>query len=518
MKYDDYTIQKLRELSILDVATKLGFNLKGMGGEGRRALCPYHDDKHPSLHFSKKKGIFKCFVCGAKGDLFKLVMDTRNCTFVEACDWLVKEFNIIVTPSTNTKSVSTNTKSVSANTNNTNMKFSNWLSPSGRRAEPSQILDPEKNHSLDSCNSCSVNNHSLDSSNSCSEKKTIKSAFCPLPSDIVTRSLSLNSQFCKSVVSSGYLSESQLRNAAARYRLGCTKDGGVIFWEIDNLQQVHTGKIMYYQSDCHRDKQHNPTWVHTLMKDKLPQNYELQHCLFGLHLISNTYLTNPTNTRFSNWLSPSGRRAEPSLILDPVKIDSLDSCNSCSVNNHSLDSSNSCSVKVDSNTNLTNHTNKTFSNWLSPSGRRAEPSLILDPKKIDSLDSCNSCSVKNHSLDSCNSCSVKSSVVCIVESEKTAVIMSVICPECVWMSCGGLQMFKPELLAPLVNYKVVIFPDTDETGEAYKQWLAVLQQASQRYPFKHPLRISNLLEQHATPDQKSRKIDLIDFLFEPPSP
>ena len=109
-------------------------------------------------------------------------------------------------------------------------------------------------------------------------------------------------------------------------------------------------------------------------------------------------------------------------------------------------------------------------------------------------------------------------MVCIVESEKTAVIMSVICPECVWMSCGGLQMFKPELLAPLVNYKVVIFPDTDETGEAYKQWLAVLQQASQRYPFKHPLRISNLLEQHATPDQKSRKIDLIDFLFEPPSP
>ena len=417
MKYDDYTIQKLRELSILDVADKLGFSLKGLGGEGRRAICPYHDDKHPSLHFSKKKGIFKCFVCGAKGDLFKLVMDTRNCTFVEACDWLVKEFNIIVIPSTNTKSVSTNTNL----TNPTNKKFPNSL-----------ILDPEKNDSSDSSNSCSVKNHSSDSSNSCSEKKTIKSAFCPLPSDIVTRSLSLNSVFCKSVVSSGYLSDSQLRHAAARYRLGCTKDGGVIFWEIDALQQVHTGKIMYYQSDCHRDKQHNPTWVHTLMKDKLPQNYELQHCLFGLHFISNT--------------------------------------------------------------NLTNHTNKKFSH-----------SLILDPEKIDSS-------------DSCNSWSEKSSVVCIVESEKTAVIMSVICPECVWMSCGGLQMFKPELLAPLVNHKVVIFPDTDETGEAYRQWLAVLQQASKRYPFKHPLRISNLLEQHATPDQKSRKIDLIDFLFGPPPP
>ena len=85
MKYDDLTINKLRGLSIIDVADKLGFKLKGLGDEGRRALCPYHDDKHPSLHFSKKKGIFKCFVCGAKGDLFKLVMDARNCTFTETC-------------------------------------------------------------------------------------------------------------------------------------------------------------------------------------------------------------------------------------------------------------------------------------------------------------------------------------------------------------------------------------------------------------------------------------------------
>ena len=66
--------------------------------------------------------------------------------------------------------------------------------------------------------------------------------------------MSLNSEFCKSVVAAGYLSDSQLRHAAARYRLGCTKDGGVIFWQIDEQQRVHTGKIMYYQPDCHRDK------------------------------------------------------------------------------------------------------------------------------------------------------------------------------------------------------------------------------------------------------------------------
>ena len=423
MKYDDLTINKLRELSILDVADKLGFKLKGLGDEGRRALCPYHDDKHPSLHFSKKKGIFKCFVCGAKGDLFKLVMDARNCTFVEACDWLINEFHVTVI--TNTKSGSTNTIALQRHTpkgrtphsqgenltNNTNKKFSN-----------SQIPDPEKKNSLDSSNSCSENK-SVSSVKSVVSK--ITSALCPLPSDIVTKCLSLNSEFCKSVVSSGYLSKGQLHRSAARYRLGATKDGGVIFWQIDDHQQVHTGKIMYYQSDCHRDKQHHPTWVHCLMKDQLPPNYEFHPCLFGLHLLSNTNHSDLPDNKFSN-----------SLILE---------------NNKSVQS-----VK----------------------------------------------SVVN----------IKG--VCIVESEKSAVILSEKFPDFVWLSCGGLQAFKAELLAPLVDYKVIIFPDTDSTGDTYRQWSQVATEAQRLYKFHYPLRISRLLEDHASPEQKQRKIDLVDYLYE----
>ena len=334
MKISADTLRKIHDTSIVTVADKLGMKLYGMGDEGRRACCPYHEDQHPSLHFSTKRGCFKCFVCGTKGDAIKLVQDQENLTFTEACEWIVKECNIIVTDD----------------------------KPSG-------------------------------------SSRAVTSSFCPLPSDLVTRCLSLNSEFCRAAVSAGYLSQGQIVAAANRYRLGASKDGGVIFWEIDAQQQVLTGKIMYYQPDCHRDKQHNPTWVHSLMKDKLPTNYELQHCLFGLHLLTSDLGHQP-------------------------------------------------------------------------------------------------------------------SAVCIVESEKTAVILSEIIPDFIWLSCGGLQMFKPELLAPLVNHKVVIFPDTDETGEAYKQWLTILQQAAKLYPFKHPLRISNLLELHATPDQKQRKIDLIDYLFE----
>ena len=356
MKHDHLTLDKLRELSILEVADKLGFTLKGLGDEGRRALCPYHDDKHPSLHFSKKKGIFKCFVCGAKGDLFKLVMDSRNCTFAEACDWLIQEFHVVVITNTNLPNPT----------------------------------DAFSNPQLSTFNS------------QLSTLYPLPSALLHLPSDLVLRSLSLNSQFCQSVVSAGYLTDEQLRHAADRYRLGCSKDGGVIFWEIDDRQRVHTGKIMYYQPDCHRDKQHPPTWIHSLMKDQVPKGYELQHCLFGLHLLTSDLSHQP-------------------------------------------------------------------------------------------------------------------SVVCIVESEKTAVMMSMIRPECLWMSCGGLQMFKPELLTPLVDHKVVIFPDTDPQGEAFRQWSAVVQEAQRLYRFRYPIRVSPILERHATPEQKSLKIDLVDFLFRIPN-
>lgn len=38
-------------------------------GRGYVALCPFHDDHHPSLQIHPQKGIFKCFSCGTGGDL-----------------------------------------------------------------------------------------------------------------------------------------------------------------------------------------------------------------------------------------------------------------------------------------------------------------------------------------------------------------------------------------------------------------------------------------------------------------
>ena len=46
-------------------------------------------------------------------------------------------------------------------------------------------------------------------------------------------SLSTSSSFCQALLSNGILSESQMHYAARNYRLGATRDGGVIFWMID---------------------------------------------------------------------------------------------------------------------------------------------------------------------------------------------------------------------------------------------------------------------------------------------
>ena len=104
---------------------------------------------------------------------------------------------------------------------------------------------------------------------------------------IVEEALSTDTVFCRSLVSEGYLTEQQMQQAARRYRLGRSKDGGVIFWEIDEQQQIRDGKIMFYHDDCHRDHDHHPDWVSSRLKAHYGYDGDLpvDRCLFGLHLI-----------------------------------------------------------------------------------------------------------------------------------------------------------------------------------------------------------------------------------------
>ncbi|MCY3972686.1 MAG: CHC2 zinc finger domain-containing protein, partial [Candidatus Dadabacteria bacterium] len=53
-------------------------------GASYKGLCPFHDDKNPSLHVDDDKGMFYCFSCKAGGDVFAFLQRINGGTFPEA--------------------------------------------------------------------------------------------------------------------------------------------------------------------------------------------------------------------------------------------------------------------------------------------------------------------------------------------------------------------------------------------------------------------------------------------------
>ena len=214
---------------------------------------------------------------------------------------------------------------------------------------------------------------------------------------------SADSDFCRALVANGYLSEAQMQHAAQRYRLGRSRDGGVIFWQIDTTGGIFDGKIMYYGPDCHRDHKRHPQWVSNRLKRYyLEDDAELMasipsyHCLFGTH-----------------------------LLMEDVRCKMAD--------------------------------------------------------------------------------------VAVVEAEKTAVILSEHYPAYLWLAAGGLFELTADKLFPLRRHRIVLFPDTDPNLTAYTRWYEVAREARRLYGCN--ITVSPLLELSATPEQKQRKIDLVDYLF-----
>ena len=162
--------------------------------------------------------------------------------------------------------------------------------------------------------------------------------------------------------------EEQVAEVLARYRTGSSRDGRIIYWQIDEHGQVRAGKVMAYDLDGHRKKdgKGNVCWVHSMKIDGIRFNeLVVPQCLFGEHLAS--------------LLSPQG--------------------------------------------------GKTAMSEYSPLG------------EIEGA--------------------------AIVESEKTALIMSLVCPDKVWLATGGKANFKESMLAPLIGLEVTVYPDADALHDWY---------------------------------------------------
>lgn len=65
-------------------------------GKNFVGVCPFHDDHDPSMSVSQDKQIFKCFVCGAGGNVFNFVKDFEQIPFPQAILKVAQLANIVV--------------------------------------------------------------------------------------------------------------------------------------------------------------------------------------------------------------------------------------------------------------------------------------------------------------------------------------------------------------------------------------------------------------------------------------
>ena len=91
--FDNRIVLEVQQANdIVDVISE-HVSLKKKGRE-MVGLCPFHEDHRPSMNVNSVKQIFKCFACGAGGDVFKFVQMRENLTFPQAIERLAERAGI----------------------------------------------------------------------------------------------------------------------------------------------------------------------------------------------------------------------------------------------------------------------------------------------------------------------------------------------------------------------------------------------------------------------------------------
>jgi len=63
-------------------------------GQNWVGICPFHDDKNPSMYVTPRLGIFKCFVCDTAGNAVHFLMEHEKISYPEALRYLAAKYNI----------------------------------------------------------------------------------------------------------------------------------------------------------------------------------------------------------------------------------------------------------------------------------------------------------------------------------------------------------------------------------------------------------------------------------------
>jgi hypothetical protein len=73
--------------------------------------------------------------------------------------------------------------------------------------------------------------------------------------------------------------------------------------------------------------------------------------------------------------------------------------------------------------------------------------------------------------------------ICLVESEKTAVIMSIVLPEFIWLASGGKTMIQDYKFLYFTGRKCLVFPDLSEDDNVFEYWLEKLIYYNRKYGY-----------------------------------
>lgn len=202
------------------------------------ALCPFHDDRHlGSFKVSPRLNRWTCFACDASGNSVDFLMRHQNMSYPDAIRYLGQKYGIYV-------------------------EGSEKFHP--KPCAPHQPTPPLPRIDLP---------YSYVKARMDTSEDTLCNWIRQLPWD--------NEQ--------AHRVEQVLKN----YLVGHARQGHTIFWQVDEMGFVRTGKMMLYKPDGHRDKETRggTTWIHAQLAragkidtDKL----DTTGTLFGMHMLDMT--------------------------------------------------------------------------------------------------------------------------------------------------------------------------------------------------------------------------------------
>ena len=210
-RIDKFIIEKILDTAKIEEVVGDFVDLKKKGVR-YLGLCPFHDDRHIGSFVVYPKGnCYKCFQCGAKGGVVDFLINHEKLSYPDAIRWLGKKYSI-----------------------ETDMTDFNYTPPPPRPAPPP--LQPLR-----------------------------------LPMGMVERTEKTDGDLLVHWIKTGinwdYVQRKRISEVLNDYHVGHGKNGHTIFWQLDEMGEVRTGKMMKYRTDGHRDKTApwNFDWIHSTL-------------------------------------------------------------------------------------------------------------------------------------------------------------------------------------------------------------------------------------------------------------